>query len=88
MATQTTTEPTQTFAAKDDPSSSVHKEEDPQGMHLIQRGLVAQGFHITPQEVEMEVEMEMEEEVVEVEGEDHLQLQEEETRMIEAMARS
>ena len=67
------------------------KEEVPQGMHPIQGGLVAQDFHIAPQEAGMEagMETEMEEEVVvEVVEEDHLQLSEEETQTIEAMARS
>ena len=49
-------------------------------MYLIQRGLVAQGFHNVPQEVEMEEEV--------VEGEDHLQLQEVEIQVIETTEQS
>ena len=49
-------------------------------MHPIQGGLLAQDFHITPQEVEEA------EEVEEVEEEVHLQPQKEETQTIEAMA--
>ena len=56
-------------------------------MHPIQDGLAAQDFHITPQETEME-EVEVEVVEVEVEKVDHLQLQEEDTQTIEAMARS
>ena len=55
------------------------KEEDPQGMIPIQGGLAAPDFHIMPQVEEVEE--------VEEEGY-HLQLQEGETQMIEAMAQS
>ena len=86
MATQTTTEPTQSIAPEEG-SSSVRKGGDLQETHLTQLGLVVQDSHTTPlKEAVVKEEVMVEEEVVE---EDHLEPQEEEeVRMTEIMAQS